>query len=208
VAPERIAGFFSRFAERHGGATRTEYTATTLIVTAADGSTATVEVPFGPLDKPGEQDGLFVQPLIDHLLAPRRIGLVLARLGGQSVGIAEAGKVIVSRTDRRHVQGRSAAGGWSQQRFARRRAGQARQALAAAADDVAEVLLPRVAELDAVVLGGDRRALDALRADSQLAPVLALAQPRVLELGEPRRSLLDEAAQRALAVEVVLRDKE
>jgi hypothetical protein len=113
--------------------------------------------------------------------------------------------VLVSRTDRHRVHGRSAAGGWSQQRFARRRAGQARQALQDAADDALEVLGPRLAELEAIVLGGDRRTLDGLRQDRRLEPLFSLALPRVLTLGEPRRAVLEEAAERARAVEIVVR---
>ncbi|GLZ37002.1 acVLRF1 family peptidyl-tRNA hydrolase [Actinokineospora sp. NBRC 105648] len=207
VPAERVPGWFDRFADRHSGVVRTALTPDQVVVTATDGATATVSVPFPPLDvEPGERSGLDVRVLVAHLAIPRRVGLILVRLGGHSVGVAAAGKVVRSRTDRHHVHGRSAAGGWSQQRFARRRDGQARQALAAAADDVAEVLGPLVGELDAVVLGGDRHALDTLRADRRLAPVLALARARVLDVPEPRRTVLDEAAERAFAVEIAVLD--
>jgi hypothetical protein len=103
------------------------------------------------------------------------------------------------------VHGRTAAGGQSQQRFARRREGQARVALQAAANTAARVLLPRAAELDAVVLGGDAAALRALAADPRLAALLGRAEPRVLDIPEPRRVVLDEAAHRARCVEVQLR---
>ncbi|MFI5586534.1 acVLRF1 family peptidyl-tRNA hydrolase [Amycolatopsis sp. NPDC051758] len=199
VPPERLAGWFARFAGGHGGVVATEATSDGLRVTAADGVTATATVPFGPFD------GSSIDALVAHALVPRRIALVLVRLGGHSIGIARDGRVEVSRTDRHLVHGRSAAGGWSQQRFARRRAGQARQALQAAAQDVFEVLVPRLSEVDAVVLGGDRRALDELRADRRLAPLFARAEPRVLEIGEPRRAVLEEAAVRALSVQVTLR---
>ncbi len=206
VEAERVAGWFDRFAERHGGATRTVIGPEEVVVLGADGGTATAAVPFPPLAAgPGERAGLDVRALVGHLAAPRRVGLLLVRLGGHSVGVAEAGAVVVSRTDRKPVHGRSAAGGWSQQRFARRREGQARVALDAAARDVAEVLGARVAELAAVVLGGDRHALDVLRADRRLAPVFALAQPRVLDVPEPRRAVLDDAARRAFSVEITLR---
>jgi hypothetical protein len=104
------------------------------------------------------------------------------------------------------VHGRSAAGGWSQHRFARRREGQVRQALQAAAEDALSVLGPQVATLDGVVLGGDQHALDTLRADRRLAPVFALAAPRVLDVPDPRRAVLDDAAARARAVEIVVRE--
>jgi len=206
VPPERVAGWYARFAGRHGGVRRTVRSPAEVRVAAEDGATATCLVPFGPLEVTGTVDGLAVEPLVAHLLRSRRVGLLLVRLGGHSVGVAVGGTVSVSRTDRRQVHGRSAAGGWSQHRFARRRAGQAREALRAAATDAAEVLVPRLSTLDAVVLGGDQRALDTLRADPRLKDLFALAEPRVLDVPDPRRSVLDDAAQRARAVEILVKD--
>src|SRR6266568_1545300 len=212
ISPARVSGWFGRFAERHQGIRQTELTDHQVTVLAQDGSSAVVDVPFTPLRTvdgcrldwlPGSpplcRPGLAVDDLVTHLLVPRRIGLLLVRLGGHSVGVAESGRVLVSATDRKLVHGRAKAGGWSQQRFARRRAGQAREALRAAADDAVRVLVPRLPELVAVVLGGDRRALDILRADQRLAGVFALARPRVLDVPEPRRTVLDDAAERACA---------
>lgn len=206
VEPERLAGWFDRFAARNGGAASTRVTSTRVVVTAGDGTTATVDVPFPPLEAGrGDSEGLAVAALIDHVTVRRRIGLLLVRLGAHSVGIAEGADVVVSRTDRHLVHGRNAAGGWSQQRFARRRDGQVRQALRATAADAADVLGGAVSELDGVVLGGDRAALDELRDDPRLRPVFALASSRVLDVAEPRRAVLDEAARRARAVEVIIR---
>jgi hypothetical protein len=205
VDPERVVGWFDRFAERHNGIAHAEITPHEVRVTAADGATAGVTVPFGPLVPPPDPR-LAVEVLALHLLRPRRIGLVLVRLGGHSVGIAFGGRVETSRTDRRLVHGRNAAGGWSQQRFARRREGQTRVALQAAATDTFEVLMPRLAELDGIMLGGDQHALDTLRGDPRLSPVFARAEPRVLAVPEPRRTVLDEAAKRARSVEIVVKD--
>jgi hypothetical protein len=145
VAPERVAGWFTRFADRHGGVTRTVTASGQVRVESAD-AVATLTVPFGQLPD-AVATGLAVDPLVAHLLLPRRIGLLLVRIGGHSVGIAYHGRIEVSRTDRRLVQGRTAAGGWSQQRFARRRAGQARQALHAAATDAFEILGPALSTM-------------------------------------------------------------
>ncbi|WP_007024602.1 acVLRF1 family peptidyl-tRNA hydrolase, partial [Saccharomonospora iraqiensis] len=132
VEPERLHRWFARFAERNDGVVETALGPREVVVTAGDGTTATVTVPFRPLgtDGPNEpdgtdepdgaervRDGLAVDPLVDHAQRPRRVGLLLVRLGAHSVGVAENGQVTVSRTDRHLVQGRSAAGGWSQQRF-------------------------------------------------------------------------------------------
>ncbi|MFJ5993361.1 acVLRF1 family peptidyl-tRNA hydrolase [Lentzea sp. NPDC092896] len=195
VEPERIEGWIARFADRHG-AVEITVTEAEVEITANDGATATFPT----------RGGTSVVEVIEKLTEPRRIGLVLVRLGGHSIGVAFGGRVEVSTTDRKQVHGRIRAGGWSQQRFARRREGQARVALQAAADDVARVLVPRLPELDGVVLGGDWQALDVLRNDRRLSGVFSKAEARVLDVPEPRRAVLDEAAQRARCVEIVIQD--
>ncbi|HEV8529316.1 MAG TPA: Vms1/Ankzf1 family peptidyl-tRNA hydrolase, partial [Actinomycetes bacterium] len=52
------------------------------------------------------------------------------------------------------------------------------------------ILLPEVARLDAVVLGGDRRAIERLRGDGKLAPVFDRAVERFLTVPEPRLAIL------------------
>lgn len=195
VEPERVQGWIGRFADRHG-AVDVRVAEDEVEITAADGATATFRT----------RGGASVEEVLENLVEPRRIGLVLVRLGGHSVGVAFGGKVEVSATDRKQVHGRIRAGGWSQQRFARRREGQARVALQAAADDVFRVLVPRLAQLDSVVLGGDWQALDVLRNDRRLRDVFSMAEDRVLDVPEPRRTVLDEAAERARCVEIVIQD--
>ena len=88
------------------------------------------------------------------------------RLGGYTAGVFAGSppRLIDSKTGSRPVHGRSAAGGWSQHRFARRRENQAATALRAAADAAAEVFGRYGPDrLDAVVLGGDKRSVAGLR---------------------------------------------
>ena len=94
------------------------------------------------------------------------------------------------RSGSRLVHGRSAAGGTSQQRFARRREKQASEALGAAADTAAAVFGPYSGRLDAVVLGGDRRAIAGLRDDPRLRPYFKLAVERFLTVPDPRLAVL------------------
>ena len=210
VEPERLLGWFARFAERHGGLLAVDGTGRHVRFRAADGASAEVVVPFGglPVDSRRRPDRLaaVLDALHAHLAVPRRIGIVLVRLGGYSIGVAVGGVVETSTTGARLVHGRNRKGGSSSGRFARRRDNQARVALDAAADAVARFLLPVADTLDAIVLGGDAAALDDLRADRRLAALLARAEPRVLDVPEPRRAVLDEAARRALAVEIVVRE--
>ena len=65
-----------------------------------------------------------MEALLDHLAGLGALGLILVRGGAHSVGVARDGVVLSSSTDRAYLQGRTAAGGWSQQRFARRRGNQ------------------------------------------------------------------------------------
>jgi hypothetical protein len=203
VEPERLVGWFARFAERHGGPLAVDGTADHLRFRAADGATAEVTVPFGGLDPDVGDDP--VGALHAHLTAPRRIGIVLVRLGGYSLGVAVGGVVEASTTGSRLVHGRNRKGGSSSGRFARRRDNQARASLDAAADAVARFLLPVADTLDAVVLGGDTAALDELRADRRLTALLARAEPRVLDVPEPRRAVLDAAPDQFLATRVLPR---
>lgn len=181
---------------------------------AGDGLSAGAEAVSLVLPADGVGDGLpairgglaaeVVDALVAHLGRPWRVALLLVRLGGHSVGVAVGGAVELSATDRRLVHGRNRAGGQSSGRFARRREGQARAALQAAADTAVRVLLPRLSTVDAVVLGGDRRALDQLRADRRLAPLFDRAEPVVLDVPEPRRTVLDDAAERVRCARIVV----
>jgi hypothetical protein len=152
----------------------------------------------------GRYEGLVAEPLLRQALQRRVVGVLLVRLGGHAAGVFDGERLVASKVGGRLVQGRTAAGGWSQQRFARRRAGQAATAAEAAADDAARVLVPRLPSLDAVVLGGERRAVDALRADRRLAPVFALAIPRFVTTPDPKLAVLQDTARRFRAVRIRL----
>jgi hypothetical protein len=106
----------------------------------------------------------------------------------------------------RLVHGRSAAGGQSQQRFARRREKQAAGAMSAAADTAAAVFGQFAGRLDAVVLGGDRRAVAALQEDPRLAPYFALATDRFLTVPDPRLTVLRDTPRMFRAIRIRLTD--
>lgn len=133
------------------------------------------------------------------------MGVVLVRLGGYAAGVFEGERLVASKVGARLVQGRTAAGGWSQQRFARRRRQQAGQAREAAADAAARVLLPWLGRLEAVVFGGDRRSVDALRGDRRLDPLFALEAGPFLTVPDPRLQVLQDTPRdfRAVRVRVV-----
>ncbi|MGH3714429.1 MAG: acVLRF1 family peptidyl-tRNA hydrolase [Micromonosporaceae bacterium] len=198
VAPARLARWLDGFAERHGQAAASR-TDAGLAVTAADGAVADCQLPYG-----WRGAGTTPDELVAEANAEDRIGLLLVRRGACAVGIAVGDKLLESKVDRRLVQGRSAAGGWSQQRFARRREKQARESAEAGADTAARLLLPRLDTLRAVVGGGDRKAVDAVLGDRRLAPVAERVGGWFLDVPEPRHTVLVEAVVQARTVRIRL----
>ena len=89
------------------------------------------------------------------------------------------------------------AGGQSQQRFARRRDNQARQAYEAAAGHAVRLL----AGTPVLVTGGDHGAVEAVLADARLGSRVV---GRWLPVPDPRRRVLEAAVEDALAVEFVV----
>jgi Actinobacteria/chloroflexi VLRF1 release factor len=204
VPPERLGRWLERWAGEHGGGARTEALPGVVTFTAADGTTVACEVPFPPLPRSarGESDELAAGPLIEHAARDRVVGVLLVRLGGHAAGVFSGTRLVASKVGRRQVHGRHRAGGSSSGRFARRRENQARAALAAAADVAAAVLLPHEADLDAVVLGGDRRALAGVLEDRRLGPLRRLAVERVLDVPDPRLDVLRAMPERFRAAVV------
>jgi hypothetical protein len=196
VSPERLAGWLDRFALSHGPVTST-VDGSGVTVTGADGTVAELHAPFPPLR--GDD-------LIAHALRDRRVAVLLVRLGGYAAGVFDGSTLIASKVGSRQVHGRSAAGGQSQQRFARRREGQVRVALAAAADTAVNVLLPHVSTVDAVVLGGDRRAADDVLADPRLAPLRPLVVDARLDVPDPRLKVLQSTPELFRAVRIRITD--
>jgi hypothetical protein len=183
LPPERLGRWLDRWAEVHGGvASRTTGTSVVTYV-AADGAVVECEPPFPPVE--GD--------LLAHVARERVVGVLLVRLGGHAAGVFRGRRLVDSKVGAKPVHGRHRAGGSSSGRFARRRAGQARVALAAAADVAVRVLRApaEAGELEAVVLGGDRSALATVLQDPRLAAVKALAVERVLAVGDPRLRVLE-----------------
>ncbi len=160
-------------------------------------------MPFPPLTAGG---GGPLARLTTHVRRERRVGVLLVRLGGHAAGIFQGDELVSSKVGSRQVHGRSAAGGWSQRRFARRREKQVDQAHEAAAEVALRVLGPHTGGLEAVILGGDRRAVDALRADRRLAPVFALEAEPFLTVPDPRLAVLTTTPAQFRAVRIRIVD--
>lgn len=207
VGPERVERWLTGFHDRHV-VIGTQTFGDLVRFTGADGAVAECHPPFPPLVAAGAgaEPGFVPGPLVAHATADRRIGALLVRAGGFAAGVFDGRDLIDHKVGSRPVHGRAAAGGWSQRRFARRRDGQLKVAYRAAADAAARVLLPHLPNLDAVVTGGDRRAVDAVRADARLEPVFALATERPLAVPDPRLAVLREFPRQFRAVRIRLID--
>jgi hypothetical protein len=193
VPRERFERWVANFRSRHGDTTL-EVTDGALAGKATDGSTFSARPPM---------DERYVgDPAVDDFVraidAPSDWGVLLVRKGGFAVARLVGEQTVESKVGQRHVQGRTKAGGQSQQRFARRRDNQARQAYEAAADHAARILA-NPHEL-AVVTGGDRAAVDDVLTDPRLRH-LRVCGPW-LDVPDPKRGVLEQAVAQAESIVV------
>ena len=196
VPLRRLPGWLEGFAARHG-----QWAATPSMepkgwdLLAADGARAQVVVPtWLESDAPGPFD-----PEALAALAPA-FGVLLLRRAGYAVAAFEGGALAEKKVGTRHVHGRTAAGGWSQQRYARRRDNEADEIVGAAADHVDRILGPRP-DLQFLVTGGDRPLLNA--ALKAVHPRLAaLPIGAHLGVGTPDAKMLAVIPDRVLAVQI------
>ena len=204
VPPERFPRWCENFAARHGDVAA-DVSGGRLVLSAADGAVAEVCLPFDR-SYDGAPDPAAVAAAAS---SPLTWAVLLVRKGGFAVAVVDTDKVVASKVGQRHVQGRTKAGGQSQQRFARRRDNQARQAYEAAADHASRVLVTEPAPgraPAALVCGGDRAAVDAVLADPRLARVRTLRVDPWLPVPDPRRTVLDQAVADARSLQVHLTD--
>jgi hypothetical protein len=190
VPPVRLARWVANFETRHGPTTY-DVRDGALTGTAEDGSTLEARLPFaasyeGPADP---------EAFATAITTPKEWGVLLVRKGGFAVARMAGDALAEHKIGQRHVQGRTKAGGQSQQRFARRRDNQARQAFEAAADHAARILRPGL-----VITGGDHGAVDEVLADPRLRG-LTVVEPW-LPVPDPKRAVLDQAVRDAGAVRV------
>jgi hypothetical protein len=188
VEAERIPRWFVNFADRNEGLTEAQATAEGVRAVAGNGTVAQCAVPFRSSWTPvGEP----VAALAAHATADRRVGVLLVRLGGYAAGVFDGVKLADSKVGSRQVHGRTSAGGWSQQRFARRRENQVDVALDTATEVAARILGAHAGSLAALVLGGERTAVDKVLADRRLAGLAGVpVEPRFLTVPDPKHAVL------------------
>ncbi len=194
VPAGRVERWVANFEARHG-TTSYRLAEGALSGTAADGSMFTGWLPFGTTyDGPADPSG-FASAVAGAV--PGTWGILLVRKGGFAVARMSHDTIGEHKIGQRHVQGRTKAGGQSQQRFARRRDNQARQAYQAAAEHAARILRP-----GPVVTGGDRVAVDEVLADPRLRE-LTVVEPW-LAVPDPKGAVLDQAVRDAASAQMVV----
>ena len=132
------------------------------------------------------------------------LAVVLVRRGGYAVAHVRASALVAHKVGTRHVQSRTAAGGWSQQRFARRRGNQADELVRAVVEHTLRIVPDGIPT--ALVVGGDRTLVREVLDDPRLAWLRELPRREFHDIGDPRRAVLDTVVQRARAVEVCIDD--
>jgi Actinobacteria/chloroflexi VLRF1 release factor len=197
VAPERLGRWLDGVGERHGPFTQVGTVGGVVHVTCADSTSLTLRAPFDWDPEPALLTGF-----IAAARRPRRAAVLLVRRGRWAVGVFDGSDLVVSKVDARQVQGRTAAGGWSQQRFARRRGHQTDAVVQHAVETAVRVLLPHAEGLAALFTGGDRGLVDDVLADPRLRPLAALHRAPTLDVGEPTKAVLLETPGQFRAIDV------
>jgi hypothetical protein len=202
VPAARLGGWVDRFVAGHGGADLRRDADGRPRLVARDGTTAVCDLVVDDTRAYDDAAGL-----VAWAQRPHPYALLLVRRGGWAVALAEGTRIGISRVGTRYVQGRTKAGGWSQKRYARRRARQADSVVDAAVGAAAELLGGQPGDRRRLlVTGGDRLLLrDTLAGLERTGTGLTVADRR-LDVPDPRRRVLDEAAVSACAVRVAVYD--
>lgn len=223
LTAERLPRWWAKFHSDHPGV-RVSATGGALVLTSTDGSIAhfTGWLPITGIT--GDDDA--------HrqlTTSPASIGVILLRRGGYSIGLARDGQLREHKTGTRYVQSRTAAGGWSQQRFARRRDNQADDLVRTAADHAVRILAPVVGApgppdpagrpspavssparpspagpAAGLAVGGDGFLLEKLLADPRLAGLRDLPRREFSGIPDPRFTILSEVVRRCQQVGVAV----
>ena len=212
VDPERIVLWVNGFAERHGELAWSS-TERSVGLSASDGATALLEpfVPGAPV-RPGVVDDLAA-----WVVPPARLALILVRRGGYAVGLGQGAELIAHKVGTRYVQSRTAAGGWSQHRFARRRDNQADALVVSVIEHAQRVILASPSDAlvvgqrvilatpsDALVVGGDKALVRDVLSAARLARIAGLPRRELFDLPDPKLVVLQQALRRGRAVRITL----
>lgn len=224
VPAARLATWVGGFVARHGDA-QARRSAAGWVLEGADGARAVLRAPFGPTAVPASRSGgesatedasplgvwpaaaldALVAGIVAEVSAPPPCAVLVVRRGGYLAAVVRDGQVVVSKLGRRHVQGRTAAGGWSQQRFARRRGKQTDELVDAAVETAVRVLGPHL-PLAGLATGGDRPLVAAVLGEPRLHALHEATVTASLSVGTPDRDTVAALPQLLSTLSVVVTD--
>ncbi|MFF1383205.1 acVLRF1 family peptidyl-tRNA hydrolase [Arthrobacter sp. NPDC058288] len=202
VSGERLQGWVERFAASHGTLVEEELDGG-LQLSAADGAVALLQPPWPADGRPG-RGGDGVERMASLAAQSRTLGLVLVRRGGYSVAVVRDGAALASKTGTRHVQSRTAAGGGSQQRFARRRTNQADALVEAVAGHADRIFAEH--RIEYLAPGGDRALAEQVLAEPVLKRYAALSRLPLRDVPDPRASVVKQVASAACSIRITVTD--
>lgn len=199
VPVRRIPAWLEGFGRRHGAfSTAAMPAGAGWRLLAADGAEALIGAPEWP---GAPAPTVLAVPAALAELAPG-YGILLLRRAGYAAARVRGAVVVESKVSSRHIHGRTAAGGWSQQRYARRRANQADEITSAAAQAAVRIMIGAADGPGFLVTGGDRALLAAAR--EEMPPELASLPVVHLGVGTPTAAVLAGVPDLVLAVDVVV----
>jgi hypothetical protein len=183
----RLARWCDGFAAQHGGPPVVLRDGQALVLQGHDGQTARILPPF-----PLPADATDLDAVVRWCAVSRSCAVLLVRRGGYACAALEGASVTASKVGTRYVQSRTAAGGWSQQRFARRRENQADALVTAAVEATVRTLLaaPTAGRFDWLVTGGDAPLVGKALADARLRALADLPRGPHLAVGDPRSDVV------------------
>ena len=208
LTAERLPRWWGRFHAEHPEVT-THLEDGAVLLTSSDGTVARFTGWF-PVQEISSEDDARTQLTV----VPREIAIVLLRRGGYAIGLAHVGEngrreLRAHKSGTRYVQSRTAAGGWSQQRFARRRENQAEGLVRAAADHAVRVLAPLLTGASAgshagLAVGGDAFLIDGVLQDPRLTRLRGLPRREYPDVPDPRFKVLQEVVRRTALVSLAV----
>ena len=136
-------------------------------------------------------------PLLSMLRRDYLIGLVLVRLGSYAIGLCRGEKLVNSKIGTGLVHGRHRQGGSSAHRFERHRDKQIESFLIRVCGHIREQFEPYAKSLDYLIYGGARTTiLMAQKYCPWLGKLDKPTLPPLLDIPEPRKSVLESAVSR------------
>ncbi|MGO4249159.1 acVLRF1 family peptidyl-tRNA hydrolase [Paenarthrobacter sp. RAF54_2] len=202
VPASRLSGWVDRFAQSHGALIE-ETSDGGILLRAADGASALLKAPWPVDGRPG-RGATDIERLAALAGQERGLGILLVRRGGFAVAVASGSKVLESKSGNRYVQSRTAAGGQSQQRYARRRSNQADALVDSAAEHAARIFASHRVEY--LVPGGDRALVDLVLAQPSMRALASRSQLAFLDIQEPKTAALAKAASDACSIRILVTD--